>query len=196
MKVTVQFEFDSVEAAIAALGKQMVGASGVAQTVERVTDKAQVAGSNPAAGNAPTSRSRKPRADAGKPRGPYKEPVNANATPVGSGTADPSNEAPAQKAQASTLTSTPLAPAVAPKTPASATPAEGDKPQPSGAKSPMAGVPVTLEDCRASLEKLFDAKGIVAAQDVLSRFGVKRAGDMLPSQYADFIQYVNEQTGG
>ena len=178
-KVSVTLEFDSVEAAIAALGKQMVGAPGVTQRGERGADKAKDAGSNPAAGTAPTTRSRKPRADAGKPRGPYKDAEAAKAAAPATTSIPPSAGSsavtdPSNAGVAATSTSTPADPVPV-------------------ASAPNNEPAVTIEDCRARLEKLFDAKGIVAAQDVLSRFGVKRAGDMKPEQYADFIQHVNEQ---
>ncbi len=175
--IKVTFEFATVELAIATLGKIMVGAP-VARTE----------GSDPAAGRvvkepaAPTTR--KPRADAGKPRGSYKNAgVPADADPKGHGS-----------------TPTPAAPA--PETAASPAPAEGDKPQPSGvtpavAAATEADAQKALEaDAQKALEALFAAKGLAEAQRVLGLFGVAALRFLPADKRGEFITKAQEATNG
>lgn len=167
--IKVTFEFPTIDAAIVAMGK-MVGAPVKSTSVE-ASQAAQ-------APSAPTARARKPRADAGKPRGPYKgePPVQEPAAPAVEERTDKADT---------------LAPVAAAPTPAPASPAEGDKPQPSGTPTPAAGVPAA-EDAQTVFASLFDKKSIVVAKELLQRYGVGRVRELLPAQRQGFIAECNE----
>lgn len=164
--IKVTLEFPSVEAAIASLGKLMVGAPVAQKAAPESTDKAPAV-----APAAPTTRTRKPRADAGKKRGPH------NADPAGS----PTGEAPKSDASPTVIPSGPASQPAAP-----VAPAEGDKPQPSGVTPPVAAAP-SEADAQAALEKVFAGKGLQSAQAVLAGFGVTRLRDIKPEDRAAFI---------
>lgn len=172
--IKVTFEFVTIEQAIATLGKIMQKS-----TVEApVAPKANSAtGGDPAAASdpvAPTTQ-RKGRADKGKARGPHK------------------NAKPEESSQTAVTAEQPLTPpGEAPETAAPAAPAEGDKPQPSGVVPPVAAVP-SQDEAQKVLEALFAAKGLPAAQEVMSRFGVKRLRDLKPEQRAEFMQLATEE---
>lgn len=175
--IKVTLEFPSVEAAIATLGKIMVG------TPAAAAHKAPaLAGESVTLPAVPTTP-RKPRADAGKKRGPH------NAAPA----IPPTGDAPKGDAESASP------PGAAPQTAAPETaPAEGDKPQPSGAvPGPAAVAPTDRNraasvpseaDAQAALEKVFAGKGLQAAQSVLAAFGVSRLRDVKPEDRAEFIK--------
>lgn len=183
--IKVTLEFPSIEAAIATLGKIMVAAPKAGVVKDKVVapapapvegDKPQPPGVVPAQAAATT---RKPRADAGKKRGSYKN-AEASATPVspGENTGDGQTQVTdASKAadQAANSTSTP-----------------SDAPKGATPPAKTASVPPSEADAQAALEKVFTNKSLAAAQDVLARFGVKRLRDLLPEQRADFIQLAEE----
>lgn len=148
--IKVTFEFPTIDAAIVAMGK-MVGAPAKSASVE-APQAAQ-------APSAPATRSRKPRNDAGKPRGPYKEP-------------------PVQE---------PAAPAAAaPSAPAPVVP------EPAASPAAGAGAVPSAEDAQEIFAKVFDAKGIVRAKELLQRYGVGRVRELLEGQRTDFIAECNE----
>lgn len=179
MSVKVTFEFENAEAAIVALGK--------------------IAGVTPAAAPQPAAekKERKPRADAGQPRGPYKkgeqapEP-NAGASagggtgPVAAGNSAPVTTDPSKAAEqaANSTSTTTAAPGAAAQLAAASTTASA----PVAAPKP--------EDVQGTLEKLFAAKGFDVCEQVLSRFGVKRAKDLLPEQRAEFIAKADRVIAG
>ena len=171
MTVKLTWEFRNVEEAIVFLGKQIKGApQALAQSAPAVN--------GPAPAVAPT-RTRKPRADAGKPRGKYK--AGAPAAIPGTDTA-PSSE--------------PAAPAPENAAPEKA-PAEGDKPQPSGVvPAPVAADPnaPTLADVQRALEAMYDKCGMNVAQSVASSFTAGRVRDMDPANYGPFIEAANKKT--
>lgn len=172
--IKVTLEFPSVEAAIASLGKLMVGApvaqkaaaSGPATAGAPVAEQAPVA----APASPTTPKSRKPRADAGKKRGPH----NADSAGTSTGEAPKGDAAPASPSGSAPETAAPVAPA------------EGDKPQPSGVTPPAAAAP-SEADAQAALEKVFAGKGLQAAQATLAQFGVTRLRDIKPEDRAQFI---------
>ena len=174
--IRVTLEFPSVEAAIASLGKLMVGApvktpaiqAGAGETAGGAKITGAEGQQTQQSSGAPTTRTRKPRADAGKKRGPH----NADA---------PSGEAPKSDASPTVLPSGP-----APQPAAPVAPAEGDKPQPSGVTPPVAAAP-SEADAQAALEKVFAGKGLQSAQAVLAGFGVTRLRDIKPEDRAAFI---------
>jgi hypothetical protein len=165
--IKVTFEFPTIDAAIVAMGK-MVGAPQGRASLPTPTANTEAGGVD-----APTSRTRKPRNDAGKPRGPYKESnantvVEAGETAGKAGTvaagaqgiADTSKEA----EQAANSTSTPPAPAVAP----------------------------SAEDAQEIFAKVFDVKGILRAKELLQRYGVGRVRELLEGQRQGFIAECSE----
>jgi len=161
--IKVTLEFPSVEAAIATLGKIMVGASvkSVAQTHEAKT-------AEPPAPAAPTSR--KPRADAGKKRGPH-QTAAAGTAPVEGDKPQPPGVTPA--------------PVAAPETAAPAS--EANAPSATvQTQAPAAAAP-SEADAQAALEKVFAGKGLQAAQATLASFGVTRLRDIKPEDRAAFI---------
>lgn len=72
------------------------------------------------------------------------------------------------------------------------TPHQEVAPVPQPAADPMA----TKEDAQAALEKVFAAKGLATARDLLSRFGVQRLQDMPAEKYAEFIGHAERVLAG
>ena len=168
--IEVTFKFDSIEKAIATLGSIMKGAP-----VPTAADPAKPEG-------APAGKQRKPRADAGKPRGSYKD--NGVATPPAPAEADnaqPSGEVPAETTPPETAAPQPLA--------------DNAKAAPSqegvGQKE-VAAAAATQEQAQAALEALFAAKGLPAAQAAMAQFGVSRLRDMKPEDYGPFVAVAQE----
>jgi hypothetical protein len=121
-------------------------------------------------------KTRKPRADAGKPRGPYKtngEPA-ASVPGAADATASAKPEAPATPANSA-------APEKAP--------AEGDKPQPSGVVPATAAAEPTLDDARAALARInaVPGLGMEACLAHLAEFGTDRITLLKKEHYARFI---------
>lgn len=186
MSVKVELVFNTVEEAIAALGK----VAGIAPaSIASVTP--------PAVEKTP----RKGRSDAGQPRGPNARTAgeqnaagasagaNATATAGNSttGTTDPS-KAPEQGANSTSTT--PAAPtAAAPQAPAAVTTAPA-------APIPAPAAPIDDATIQAGVEKLFNAKGFDDTALVLSRFGVQRGKDLLPVQRAEFLAKVDAVLAG
>jgi hypothetical protein len=166
--IEVTFKFDSIEKAIATLGSLMKGAA----PVPNIDNPAKPEGGT-------IDKKRKPRADAGKPRGSYKD--NAGATSQDSSKAEGVKDAGESPAAAA---------ASAPETAAPVVPAEADNAQPSGEVSPAAAA--TQEQAQAALEALFAAKGLPAAQAAMGQFGVSRLRDMKPEDYGPFVAAAQE----
>lgn len=173
LKVTL--EFDTVEAAIVALGK----IAGIAKV--RAAAGASAA-SVPTPPVAPAAEAVKP-AEGAKRRGrPRKDAAGAGAQP--------------DNASAAT---TPAAVPAAPTT----GPAAGDAPSgntgavqqtepkaaaaPAAQQAPAAGPVPSQEEVVAALEPYATKKGLIEARNLLSRYGVQRARELLPEQRADFI---------
>ena len=182
--IKVVFEFKTVEEAIATLGKVMAGASQATGAPVTPAANAQAGGAVPPA--TPTEKTtRKPRADAGKPRGAHRATPEAPqaGTPTGS---------------AAGVDASP--PVVAPKNdwplkaPESTTNGAEPQAQGTGATSPEAGkpsepaAPPTLEEAQKAMEAYFNAKGITEAQALLAIFQVKRVAEIKPEARADFIK--------
>ena len=124
-------------------------------------------------------------------------PTQAPAAPRGRGrppkAAAPATTGPGQEGHAPAATSAATPAAAAPQiaVPVSS-PAEGDKPQPSGqkAESPATAAP-TADTIRAALMKVFQAsggQGAAAATAILKKFNATRVSDIKPEQYADFLK--------
>lgn len=58
------------------------------------------------------------------------------------------------------------------------------------------GTEVTKDAARDALAALNEAKGMNACLDVLSRFGVKRLGELKPETYGDFVAKCREVADG
>lgn len=50
----------------------------------------------------------------------------------------------------------------------------------------------TLDECTAALQKVWDKHGMDKSLECLSRFGAKRARELLPESYAPFIALCEE----
>ena len=163
--IEVTFKFDSIEKAIATLGSLMKGAA----PVPNIDNPAKPEGGT-------VDKKRKPRADAGKPRGPYKD--NGVATPPAPAEADnaqPSGEVPAE--------------VTPPETAAAQATDE------TGGSAPLpATAAATQEQAQAALEALFATKGLPTAQATMALFGVSRLRDMKPEDYGQFVIAAQEAT--
>lgn len=195
MTVKITIEYENVEQAIIALGKMsglskarraasaplpVIPAAGAAVSAPGGAAEAPQ-GSVTAAPAAP--RGRKPRSDAGKTRGPYKDNAGSPATeaqasaPQGAASTGSGPDNPAADAQATGSATTGDSTATAP--------------------APVDGAPIpTQEQAQAALEKLFNAfqpasVGIDKAKNVLSLFGVLRVRDLPAEKRAEFIEQVN-----
>jgi hypothetical protein len=212
LKVT--FEFKTPEEAITAIAKIAgLGAAAPAPRLE-IRKPQDIEGESrrepdvqPQPGG---KKDRKPRADKGRERGAYKPRENANpAVEAGreGGMAGAGHDAgagvpDARKADAAaTGTSTPPASVSAPETALDGATKEASPPalesqaeQSSGLTVPVpsAATVASEADVQKALEKVFGAKGLPAAQAVLSKFGVSRGRDLAPEKRAEFIQAAEE----
>lgn len=182
--IKVTLEFKGVDEAIVALGK-LVGVKVSAAPAQEPKNAADGQYVPPAAPAAAEPRTRKQRADKGQQRGAYGPRTNANASSaseagaagepatVGIKGTDPSKAG--DQPAVSTSTTAPAAPAPI---------------QPAKLPGPK------IEDVQAALTALYDTKGHDISAMVLSRFGVKRAKDLLPEQWAEFIAKAKAVTAG
>lgn len=175
--IEITFYFNTIEEAIATLGSLVQKAAPVAN----VDKPAQ-----PVVLEVPSTKPRKPRADAGKPRGPYK-----NVEAPGAGSATP----PTAPAAGDAAGGMPAA-----STPETAAPSDADRVL-AGLSSPAAptGAAATIvpeTDAQAALERLFAAKGAQPALQLLAQFGVKRGRDLKPEDRAAFIKKADEVANG
>jgi hypothetical protein len=125
---------------------------------------------------------RKPRADAGKPRGPYK--TTTTGEPAETVQQDGTDKAAALAPAKSELPATPTTSAAPEKAPA-----EGDKPQPSGVVPATAAAEPTLDDARAALARInaVPGLGMEACLAHLAEFGTDRITLLKKEHYARFI---------
>ena len=126
-------------------------------------------------------RQRKPRADAGKPRGPYKS------TGVVAEGASPNTASPAEPASAATAPTNSEAPVASP----TATPT-------TASAAPVASEPgkeLTIDDARAALKRISDTKGLgmEACMTHLQEFGVTRISDLKAPDYALFVKQADQK---
>jgi len=173
--IEVTFKFDSIEKAIATLGSLMKGAA----PVPNIENPAKPEGGT-------VDKKRKPRADAGKPRGSYKD--NAGATSQDSIKAEGVKDAGESPAAAS---------ASAPETAAPQPPTAEFRAAPlqeGVGQGEVVVAAATQEQAQAALEALFAAKGLPAAQAAMGQFGVSRLRDMKPEDYGQFVIAAQEAT--
>lgn len=197
--IEIKLQFKSVEEAVAALAK-MAGLGGAGAKQAPVVPKVEMsAGTATPQVPATVQKSpRKPRSDAGRARGSYKDANAAveagTAKSVGSGTAAEAGSVPDAGnggQQAPTQTSTPLPASVAPEPAA----------QEANALSATVQTPAaeaTEADCQAAIKKLYETDGnkMARCEQVVSRFGVKRIKDLLPAQRGEFVAKVNAVLNG
>lgn len=194
MKITITQEFDSVDEVLAFLAPHVRGQLGAGTPPPTLTinvaggsagTQAQEGAGAPAAASpippaAPFTglehgeqpkRPRKPRADAGKPRGPYK--VTTNAEPEGAG-------APAATVEAQEAT---------------ATAASAAAPQAASSGEASSSAELTLEGMRDLLRQLNAApgKGVMACTLALREFGVLRISELPKEKYAEFAEYLRNE---
>lgn len=189
MTVKITLEFPSVEEAIVALGKmsalgkarraanQTIGAQAVAAPVATAKASEAPPSSPPAAPVTPvvTGTPRKPRADKGKPRGPYKPDTNAEGAGAQSeNAASPAAPAAAPSAEVSEQNAVPVS---AP---------EGAAGSPQGPVTGAAPVPSTDEAIKAG-EDMLAAKGLEAVRALITSYGVARISAIPADKRAEFI---------
>lgn len=128
---------------------------------------------------APAAKPRKGRADAGKVRGPYKGPTILEKTAAAGLTIPPPPDVPA-------VAPKPVAPDAGPALAATS---------PAASAAPAATV-LTAADAQQWVAKLFEAKGLSTALDVLSRHGAKAVRELRPEQYGQFVADVKRVLEG
>lgn len=193
-KVTI--ELDNIDEAIVALGAvaQVRKAAGAASKRSAIVAppaaQAGAAGAEapPAEPVAPASTSRKPRADKGQARGPYKK---------GSEAAAPENRSDAPRQEGANVMPAPAAEEPIQEAAAAGGPATSEQTA-TPAAAPEAAAAPTDKDCQDAIQKVFASKpsqrdGIAAAQECLQRVGAARVRDIKPELRAKFIEACNEK---
>lgn len=207
--IQVIFQFNTIDEAIAFLGKNHPSAKirNVAAPVPVATPAVhKPAASQEDAGQqavapvaaATSGKKRKPRADAGKARGSYK---NAGASATAGAGRDEAEVTDSGKVpeQGANQTSTPSVPPPAPA-PETATPAAElreaipqDEARQQGAAAPTATATATEKDAQEAIQKVFVLPGgPQLALDTLAKFEVKRCRDLKPDQLDYFVARCNE----
>lgn len=163
--IQVTFQFKTIEEAVATLGTLLQRGAPVPNVDKPAAD--------------PSGKSnRKPRADAGKKRGSYKN-VEAPAAPAEADKAQPSGVTPPDAS-----------------TPETAAPTPPEEVTDKGSTSePDAAVP-DEKAVQAALDKVFTAKGLKPTMALLAEFGVAKGRDLKPEQRAAFIAKAEEAANG
>lgn len=178
-KVNLTIAFDSVDEALVALA----AFSQVKVKTPAVLKETPA----PAAAAAETKPPRKPRADRGQPRGPYKKDDDSKAPETAAVNGAP--EAPTA-APVAEEPKEPAAPqAVEYAAPESAAPADAS---PAAAAAPVEYKP---EELQKKLEAVF-AKGAQLAIDVLARFGVTRLANLDKQRHTEFVALCDKVIAG
>lgn len=167
--IQVTFQFKTIEEAVATLGTLLQRGAPVPNVDKPATE---------AAGSVST---RKPRADAGKKRGSYKN-VEAPAQAVKSTPAGGESDA----APASVV-------GPAASTPETAAPAAQEEATDKGSTSELDAAVPDEKAVQAALDKVFTAKGLKPTMALLAEFGVAKGRDLKPEQRAAFIAKAEEQ---
>lgn len=187
--IQITLSFNTLDEAIVFLGKQhAVGKvrkaadtdAAAPATKEEVTDK----GSTSAPDAAAPTKKRKPRADAGKKRGSYKNveaPEKTDAVPPPTPPEAPAASTPERNRdliKGDTITA-------APETAAPTTEPEQRDPPPSG---PSDAAAPKEADLIAAGDALLNAKGLPAVMELMKSFGVSRLRDLPEDKRAEFIE--------
>lgn len=176
--IQVTFQFKTIEEAVATLGTLLQRGAPVPNV-----DK-------PAVDPSGKSSNRKPRADAGKKRGSYK---NVEAPGSRAPLAGAEQSAGGDNVKVAEGQQTPPPAASTPETAAPTPPEEAnDKGSPSESD---AAVP-DEKAVQAALDKVFTAKGLKPTMALLAEFGVAKGRDLKPEQRADFIKRAEETANG
>ena len=188
IKVTI--EYNSVSEAIVGLGKLISAAPGVRETpVARATPAPAPAAAEP--------NKRKGRTDKGKKRGSYKNAGDGTANPAAASSVAGDVTQGVESKQTQQPSPAPQTAAPAPTTNGSAHAGSEMSPGPKTASPDPASAPTaapevtsaaTAANAQMALEKLFETKGLQAAQSVLSAFGIQRLRDLKPEDHAAFIE--------
>lgn len=205
--IQITLQFNTIDEAIVFLSKQHpVAKVRNAAAIEPIAGAPEKAGSTnpPSPGAEPAAlatNKRKPRADAGKKRGSYKNveaPVE-QVTPAGA--VKPAGDGRTVEGQ-----QTPPPAASTPETAAPTAPAEADNAQPSGVVPSGAAAPTekppsapeaSEKDAQDAIQKVFTQQGgPQLALDTLASFGVKRCRDLKPEQRGEFVAKCNEVLAG
>lgn len=174
--IQVTFQFKTIEEAVATLGTLLQRGAPVPNVDKPATE---------AAGSVST---RKPRADAGKKRGSYKNveaPVE-QATPAGA--VKPAGDGRTVEGQQT--------PPPAASTPETAAPAAQEEVTDKGSTSELDAAVPDEKAVQAALDKVFTAKGLKPTMALLAEFGVAKGRDLKPEQRADFIKKAEETANG
>lgn len=180
LKITVSQEFDTPEAAAAFLA--LVGAAAASKPL-RATSEAAV----PPAAAAPSvaeKPARKPRSDAGQPRGPYNKDA-APAAPVA-----PAHEVKsAEPAPSAAATPTP--------TPVTAAPSAAAPQAPATSTAPSGAAP-THADATAALREMNKVKGLGmdACVGLLKDYGALSVSKLQPEQLPEFVATIKARIAG
>ena len=171
MSIELTLRFSTLEAARTALNK-LVGVYTQAQVV--VEDKpvdAEIVAEEKTPD--PAEKVRKPRADAGQPRGPYKPRAKSGKEILA--------EMNAAAVEAKMPEQSPQQPEQSPQQP--------EQPAPAAA---------TFDDVKAALGRLHDAKGfgMDACRTHLLKFGANRVSAVKQSDYTAFVAEINAKLAG
>ena len=185
MKITITHDFSTVEEAaqfLARVGNQAIVINQLSETPIPTSEVIAAFEANRTEVEQQQPKTRKPRSDAGKPRGAYK--------PRETTTGEPASDGGGQKAV--TPASQPATPTTSSApAPATALPTVGEN-----ATAPAAEeFPATLDGARAAMKKLNDAPGLGmdACIASLKAHGVNRISDLPKEKFAEFIKYVLAQ---
>lgn len=177
MRITITHDFSTAEEA--------------AQFLARVCDPVitinHLAGKPTFTETSSEKPARKPRSDAGKPRGPYK--------PRETSTGEPAASEPGYTGEGIPARTPPAAPAT-PTTSSAPAPAAASSAPTSTQAMPVAEeFPATLDGARAAMKKLNDTPGLGmdACIASLKAHGVNRISDLPQEKFAEFIKYVLAQ---
>jgi hypothetical protein len=181
--VKISLEFKSVDEAIVALGK-LVGAAGPKPVVGGKSGS--VAASPPVSDTPPApATSRKPRADKGAKRGAYApriEPVPPIVVPQP--VTNPATEAVTAPGVGSAGDT-----AVVEK---QADPGKAADQAANPVSTPSTAASVTLEQAQAAMERVYKAKGVDVAKQILARLGTNRVKDILPASLGLFVKMATD----
>ena len=173
MKATLTLEFDNA-AALHAFVDRMRGKEPMPITINIPAggDAQRSMTAEPAA-----EKTRKPRSDAGKPRGPYK----TNGEPA-------AGEAQQETAKASAESSSPTTT----DSPDARVAEQRTVNPPEAGANPVGGP--TLDDAKAALGRIKDTKGLGTPTCIghLQSYGVNRISDLPKEKYAEFIKAADE----
>lgn len=127
------------------------------------------------------SKQRKPRSDAGKPRGAYK-------------TVDAAQKTEAPQGQQSAAAPTPEQQADAAQSPVAVTPGASGKPEEvtADAAQPAVAVAPSDKEVQELLAKYHTKVGTATAMALIESFGAKKARDIAPAKLSEFVAKMKE----